>query len=172
MLSRLAAYPCCAHGGAAQGRRIGGGRPQRARTRSRRCRTDQSLRAQGIVEATKGAKGVNIQQLAERATDRQIAANKQRQKKHRPRSNAGRALSRRSALRHGLAIDIGADPAFQDGIEKLAKKLSCSGGKQKMTECAREAAAAEFDLIRIRKARAVMFKRLSFDGSGPTACST
>jgi hypothetical protein len=55
------------------------------------------------------------------------------QKKHRPAFQRGpgrrrRAVSRRNALRHGLAIDIGADPAFQDDIEKLAKELSCSGG--------------------------------------------
>jgi hypothetical protein len=93
------------------------------------------------------------------ATDAQIAANQRNAKRSTgPRSKAGRAVSRRNALRDGLAISVGADPAFHDDIEKLAKALSSSSGEQKITESAREAAAAEFDLIRIRKLRAWLFE--------------
>jgi hypothetical protein len=75
-------------------------------------------------------------------SDRQIAANRNNAKKSTgPRSDAGRAASRRNARRHGLAIAIGTDPAFQDEIEKSAKTLSLSRGVQHVDERAREASS-------------------------------
>ena len=101
-------------------------------------------------------------------TDRQIAANRNNAKKSTgPRSSAGRAVSRRNALRHGLAINIGTDPTFQDDVENLAKAMSCWGGKQEMTECVREAAAAELDLIRIRRIRAHLLEKYIADTAAP-----
>jgi hypothetical protein len=95
-------------------------------------------------------------------SDRQIAANRNNAKKSTgPRSEAGREASRRNARRHGLAIAIGADPAFHDDVEKLAKALSLSSGMQNVDERAREAAGAELDLLRIRKIRASLFETLS-----------
>jgi hypothetical protein len=95
-------------------------------------------------------------------SDRQIAANRNNAKKSTgPRSEAGREASRRNARRHGLAIAIRTDPAFQDDIEKLAKALSLSRGMQNVDERAREAAGAELDLLRIRKIRAFLFETLS-----------
>jgi hypothetical protein len=95
-------------------------------------------------------------------SDRQIAANRNNAKKSTgPRSQAGREASRRNARRHGLAIAIRTDPAFQDDIEKLAKALSLSRGMQNVDERAREAAGAELDLLRIRKIRAFLFETLS-----------
>ena len=96
-------------------------------------------------------------------SDRKIAANRNNAKKSTgPRSKAGREAPRRNALRHGLAIDIGADPAFHEDIEKLARALSLSSGTQKVSEYAREAAEAELDLMRIRKIRAWLFEKLYF----------
>jgi hypothetical protein len=58
-------------------------------------------------------------------SERKIAANQNNaQKSTGPSSKAGREISRRNSLRHGLAIDIGADPTFHDAIQKLAKVLS------------------------------------------------
>jgi hypothetical protein len=92
-------------------------------------------------------------------TDRQIAANRRNAKQSiGPRSKTGREASRRNALRHGLAIDIGTDPAFHDDIEKLAKVLSFSSGAKNVTEVARDAARAELDLLRIRRIRAALFE--------------
>lgn len=103
-------------------------------------------------------------------SDRQIAANRNNAKKSTgPRSDAGRAASRRNARRHGLAIVIGTDPAFQDEIEKLAKTLSLSRGVQHVDERAREAAEAELDLLRIRKVRAWVLETLYFAGNGATS---
>jgi hypothetical protein len=67
-----------------------------------------------------------------------------------------------------LAIPIGADPAFHDDIEKLAKALALSGGMQNVGEHAREAAAAELDLLRIRKIRAALFNTLWVDANDTT----
>jgi hypothetical protein len=96
-------------------------------------------------------------------TDRQIAANRNNAKKSTgPRSEAARGLLRLHALRHGLAVAIGTDPAFQDDIAKLAAALSASRGEQKVSKCARDAAEAELDLLRIRKIRASLFETLYF----------
>jgi hypothetical protein len=98
------------------------------------------------------------------ASERQIAANqKNAQKSTGPRSKPGREASRHNARRHGLAIAIETDPAFEDEIEKLAKALSLSGGRQTVDENAREAARAEFDLLRIRKVRTWLFETLYYD---------
>jgi len=100
-------------------------------------------------------------------SDRQIAANRNNaQKSTGPRSDAGLKASRSNARRHGLAIPIGADPAFYDAIEKLAKALSLSRGMQNVDERARDAAEAELDLLRIRKVRAWVFETLYFAGNG------
>jgi hypothetical protein len=96
-------------------------------------------------------------------SERQIAANRKNAKKSTgPRSKAGREASRRNARRHGLAITIETDPAFQDDIEKLAKALSLS---QNVGEHARDAARAELDLMRIRKIRTSLFEKLSLVAS-------
>jgi hypothetical protein len=94
-------------------------------------------------------------------SDRQIAANRNNAKKSTgPRSKEGRESSGRNARRHGLATNIGIDPAFHDDIEKLTKVLSRFSSVQKITECAREAAEAVLDLSRIRKIRASLFEML------------
>ncbi len=101
-------------------------------------------------------------------SDRKIAANRNNAKKSTgPRSNAGREASRRNALRHGLAVAIGSDPAFHEDIEKLAKLLTSSSGMQKVSEFARAAAEAEHDLLRIRKIRASLFETYFGDTTAP-----
>jgi hypothetical protein len=71
-------------------------------------------------------------------SDRKIAANRNNAKKSTgPRSKEGREASGRNARRHGLAINIGTDPAFHDDIEKLTKVLSRFSGTQNVSECAR-----------------------------------
>ena len=95
------------------------------------------------------------------SSDRQIAANQNNAKSSTgPRSKAGREALRSNARRHGLAIAIGADPAFHDDIEKLAKALSRSGGIPNVSAYSRTAAEAQLDLMRIRKTRAWLFETL------------
>ena len=102
-------------------------------------------------------------------SERKIAANRNNAKKSTgPRSSAGRAVSRRNALRHGLAASIGNDPAFGDDVEDLAKALSSTSGLQSVSGVAREAAEAQFDLSRIRKIRACLYETIYFvDGAAP-----
>jgi hypothetical protein len=90
------------------------------------------------------------------SSDRQIAANQSNAKKSTgPSTQAGRDVARLNSRRHGLAVDIGSDPAFQADIEKLAKILS--DGVDTRIEQAREFAAAQLDLSRIRNFRAGLF---------------
>jgi hypothetical protein len=103
------------------------------------------------------------------ASERKIAANRRNAKKSTgPRSKAGREASRRNARRHGLAIAIETDPAFHRDIEELAKTLSVS---QDADEYARDAARAEFDLLRIRKIRASLFEALSLEANDATSAN-
>jgi hypothetical protein len=96
-------------------------------------------------------------------SERKIAANRSNAKKSTgPRSKAGRRASRRNALRHGLAIDIRTDPAYNDDIEQLAKMMSRASGRQSVSDSARDAAEAVLDLSRIRKIRASLFETIYF----------
>ena len=96
-------------------------------------------------------------------SDQQIAANRNNAKRSTgPRSKAGREMSRRNALRHGLAISAGNAPAMHDDIEKLARVLSHSDGAKGVCENARVAAEAHLDLLRIRNLRACLFERHYF----------
>jgi hypothetical protein len=100
------------------------------------------------------------------ASNRQIAANRSNaQKSTGPRSKAGKEASRRNALRHGLAVSVGNDPTFSDGVEKLAKALSGFGKTPNAGGIAREAAEAVLELSRISKIRAHLFEK--FHATGP-----
>lgn len=88
-------------------------------------------------------------------SDQKAASNrKNAQKSTGPRSEVGRRHSRRNAFRHGLAVAIETDPSFSEDIEALAKILASGSGGQTVGEFARQAAEAEFDLLRIRRLRA------------------
>jgi len=100
-------------------------------------------------------------------SERKIAANRNNAKKSTgPRTEAGRAISRQNARRHGLATGIGRDPALRDDIEILAKLLA--GGRENIGEFAREAAEAHLDLLRIRKIRGGLYARMRFFGDAST----
>lgn len=95
---------------------------------------------------------------------RQIAANRKNAKKSTgPRSEAGQQASRGNARRHDLAVPIRTDAVFHDEIEGLAKTLALSCGLKNVDERAREAAAAEIDLLRIRKMRTWLLETLSIE---------
>ena len=99
-------------------------------------------------------------------SDRRIASNRNNAKKSTgPQSEAGRRHSRGNALRHGLAVAIGSQPAFREDIETLAKALVGDGGPP--NEFARQAAEAEIDLLRIRKIRASKFDAMVSDPDAP-----
>jgi plasmid stabilization system protein ParE len=91
-------------------------------------------------------------------TDRKIQSNrKNAQRSTGPRSEPGRQISRRNALRHGLAIAIGSDSSFSSEVETLASALDRRTGRGTVRVFARQLAEAEIDLLRIRKIRATQF---------------
>jgi hypothetical protein len=100
-------------------------------------------------------------------SERKIAANRNNAKKSTgPRSEGGRSVSRRNALRHGLAVSIGNDSAFGSDVEDLAKLLSSASGLHSVSGVAREAAEAQLDLSRIRNIRDCLYETIYFvDGA-------
>ena len=102
------------------------------------------------------------------SSDRQIAANQSNAKKSTgPTTQAGRDAARQNSRRHGLAIDISSDPAFQTDIDRLVKIVLREGITD--IEQAREFAEAELDLLRIRKFRKTLFDQVRFaEAATPT----
>lgn len=101
-------------------------------------------------------------------SDRKADSNrKNSQKSTGPRSERGRRRSGRNALRHGLAVAIGADPFVANEIKLLEKGLMTVYGGKTAGELARRVAEAEMDLLRIRKLRAESFKT-TYDNPEPT----
>ena len=100
-------------------------------------------------------------------SERKIAANRNNAKKSTgPRSEGGRSVSRRNALRHGLAVSIGNDSAFGSDVEDLAKLLSSANGSHSVSGVAREAAEAQLDLSRIRNIQDCLYETIYFvDGA-------
>src|SRR4051812_13145216 len=71
-----------------------------------------------------------------------------------PRTPAGKARSARNALNRGLNIPIQSVPEFRKDIENLAMLIARASGKETVTELSRQAAEAQLETLRIRKARA------------------
>jgi hypothetical protein len=93
-------------------------------------------------------------------SDRQVAANRRNAKKSRgPISVSGKRRSRENALRHGLATSVDRDPLLRADVDRLAKILSHARGEPNITLTTQDAAAAEIDLLRIGKVRALIFDR-------------
>lgn len=89
--------------------------------------------------------------------DRKAIANRNNAKRSTgPKSVLGKERSRSNALRHGLAVDVCADPELAADLERLAKILSEAAGEEEVSDQARLAAAAELDLLRIRRVQATM----------------
>ena len=101
-------------------------------------------------------------------TGRKAASNrKNAQRSTGPKSEKGKRRSRSNALRHGLAIAIGSEPAVSVGIEKLAAALAGPRSGQAVGEFARQFAETQFDLSRFRKVRTARFEALLRDPDFP-----
>jgi hypothetical protein len=91
------------------------------------------------------------------ASARQIAANrKNAQKSTGPSSTAGRRRAAKNALRHGLAS---VDSSCSREIEEIARLLSSEMNQANPTFASFEAAHAQMTLLRVKKAKAVIFDR-------------
>jgi hypothetical protein len=91
-------------------------------------------------------------------SDRMLAANQKNAKKSTgPKSNVGKYRSARNALSHGLAIPVGNIAALRSDIETLALIIARANGRKAITELSRQAAEAQLEILRIRKARAAIY---------------
>lgn len=93
------------------------------------------------------------------ASDRQRAANRRNaQRSTGPRSAAGKRRSSQNALRHGLAAQLGSDPAHDRRVEALTKILTGPEGSPSELNYARVVADATLQITRIRALRTTMME--------------
>ena len=74
-----------------------------------------------------------------------------------PRTTAGKAISARNARRHGLNLPALRDPALADEIAALAREIAGPDAGARRFEFACRIAAAQIDLVRVRRARHELF---------------
>ena len=99
------------------------------------------------------------------ATAKQIAANRRNaQRSTGPRTAAGRSMSSRNALRHGLSLPQKEDPA---AIKELAQLIAVDHSDNQKLIDVEEAAAALLDLMRIRKVRNEMLAAMDLATATP-----
>ena len=96
------------------------------------------------------------------ATERQIAANRRNAGKSTgPRSSAGKKRARQNAYHHGLAVGPTSSAALAKKVEKLARKIAGNTRDEIILGHARDAAYAELDLARVRRAKVALIERAS-----------
>jgi hypothetical protein len=88
-----------------------------------------------------------------------------------PKSAAGRARSARNAFRHGLSLPLLTDPAASAEVVALARRIAASAGSDpsnkaapELLELAHLVAEAQFDLVRVRRARHDLIASALADG--------
>ena len=102
------------------------------------------------------------------ATAKQIAANRRNaQRSTGPRTAAGRSVSSRNALRHGLSLHQEKDAATRAAINELAQLIAPDGSDNQKLVDVEEAAAALLDLMRIRKVRNEMLAAMDLATATP-----
>ena len=74
-----------------------------------------------------------------------------------PRTSAGKAISARNARRHGLNLPALQDPALAEEIAALAPEIAGPDASARRFELACRIAAAQIDVIRVRRARHELF---------------
>ena len=89
-------------------------------------------------------------------------ARNQMKARHRtgPRTAVGKARVAKNALRHGLAVPVGASPQFNEEITNLAARIAGPDDRPSVRDAARRVAEATIDLERIRTAREANMQNL------------
>ena len=91
------------------------------------------------------------------ASEKQIQANRKNAKNSTgPKTAAGRARSRRNALRHGLSLPLTPDTEMAAKADLIRKSLVAEQAKPTQVVAAIEFAQAQLDLLRIRAVRRQM----------------
>ena len=92
-------------------------------------------------------------------SDRQKMANQRNARlSSGPRTEAGKGRSAKNALRHGLSIPVGQNPAALLAIKQLAETLSGNSDDVQRHEYAYALAEAYFELWRIRGAQSEVLR--------------
>jgi hypothetical protein len=92
------------------------------------------------------------------ASQRKIEANRRNALRSTgPRTEAGKARSRRNALKHGLEVPINRDNAFAEQIEALATELTPLSAKPR--EIVRLAAEWQLEVARVQATRVDIINR-------------
>jgi len=84
-----------------------------------------------------------------------------------PRTTAGKAISARNTRRHGLSLPALRDPALADEIAALARAIAGPQASPRRFALACRIAAAQIDLIRVRRARHDAFSDVLHDPAAP-----
>jgi len=88
----------------------------------------------------------------------QIAANRRNAARSTgPRTEAGKAQSRRNALKHGLRVPLEADPSLNEQLDTLTNDLARLLSKPR--EAVRCVAQQQIEIMRIQQTRAAIINR-------------
>jgi hypothetical protein len=99
-------------------------------------------------------------------SERMIASNRSNGRRGLgPRTAAGKASSRRNALRHGLAASLLDEPAMCAKVAALARAIAGAGADTARLNQARIIAGAQIDLARIREAKVRIMNSHPLDAS-------
>ena len=91
------------------------------------------------------------------ASEKQIQANRKNAKRSTgPKTAAGRARSRRNALRHGLSLPLTLDTEMAAKADRIRQSLVAEQAKPTQVVAAIGFAQAQLDLLRIRAVRRQM----------------
>jgi hypothetical protein len=102
------------------------------------------------------------------AAEKQIQANRRNaQRSTGPRTAAGKSISRRNALRHGLAVPAEMDEATLREINSLALKILGNTPHDQHFDAATEAAAACWEIARVHNALNEMLTTLDLATATP-----
>lgn len=88
------------------------------------------------------------------ASERKITANQNNARASTgPRTARGKAKAARNSRKHGLSLPVQADPAFHKELYEFGKLIAGDSASAELIEPACRIAAAQLDLVRIRRMR-------------------
>jgi hypothetical protein len=73
------------------------------------------------------------------------------------------AIAAQNARCHGLAVPVSSDRVLSAEVEELAKQIAPDGSSPILLDHARRIAAAQVDIMRVRRARTDLIARAFFD---------